>query len=455
MSYPVVSIVMAGAALVSLGLLVPAIRRARVAGDLDAATALTLGTGLLASLPIAIVAITGGVTRQLESFRQLATVLPGWYPGAERLGFALIAALAGFLIVRALLAGGAPVHVAGLFALCLWALAHLAAGFHNGALMSFRGSVLLICLLAATVLPRGRGAPLGAGILGVLLAIASGALAIFRNDVAFISPCEGCRHHGLAFTGVLPNENLLGIALVASIAFAFLGFRGRVRWWFMLYLAGMASATGSRGAAVAAVLTVLALAVVRPGLDGARIPLGRTAIAGLVLAGVVGVSVYLPQRHWDPSALTNRGLLWNVASSYVDRSPWVGYGSEGWSSLAESSEIPLAGQRSAHNQWMDVLFGAGWIGAALFVGIMVAAIWTARRARAAVLIALSAILTIGTTEGVWSIGAVDLISFSLVALILTGEDKPVTEALALTPSPSAPLRPARAIARPARATVSP
>jgi O-antigen ligase len=455
MSHPVASIVLAGAALVSVGLLVPVIRRARVAGDLDAATALTLGTGLLASLPIAIVAITGGVTRQLESFRQLATVLPSWYVGAERVGFGLIAALAGFLALRALLAGRAQVHVAGLFALCLWAVAHLAAGFHDGSLISFRGSVLLACLLAATVLPRGRGAPLGAGIFGVVLAIASGALAIFRNNVAFITPCQGACGHGLAFTGVLPNENLLAIALVVSIPFAFVGFRGRVRWWFMLYLAGTAIATGSRGATISALVIVLALAVVRPGLDGTRITLGRTAIAALVLAGVVGVSAYLPQRHWDPSALGDRGLLWNVASSYVERSPWVGYGSESWSSLVESSEIPLAGQRSTHNQWMDVLFGAGWIGAALFVAMIVAAVWTAGRARAAVLITLSAGLVIGTTEGVWSVGAIDLISFSLVALILTGEDRPAAAALARRPSPAAPRRPARALARPARATVSP
>src|SRR5207249_3526823 len=192
-----------------------------------------------------------------------------------------------------------------------------------------------------------------------------------------------------------------------------------------------------------------------PRLDGTRVTLGRTAIAGVALACAVGASVYFPQHHWDPSALTNRGLLWNVASSYVDRSPWVGYGSESWSSLAESSEIPLAGQRSAHNQWMDVLFGAGWIGAVLFVGMMTAAVWTARRARAAILILLSAILMIGSTEGMWSFGALDLLSFSLVALILTGEGKPAAEALALTPSRAAPLRPARALARPAGATVSP
>ena len=40
------------------------------------------------------------------------------------------------------------------------------------------------------------------------------------------------------------------------------------------------------------------------------------------------------------------------------------------------------------------------------------------------MLALATILMIGATEGAWSVGALDLLSFSLVALILTGQAMP-------------------------------
>ena len=247
---------MASASLVSLGLLVPSIRGARAARELDASTALTLGMGGLLSLPVAVVAITGTLIRRLDAFRQLVTILPGWYVSAERLALLLVAALAVVLLVKRVTSPRVPVCAAGLFAIALWALAHLSSGIHGEPLLSPRGAVLLACLIAATVLPRGRGAALGAGIFGVTLAIGSGALAVFRYDVAFVTPCEGACG-GLGFSGLLPNENLLGVVLVACIPFAYLGFRGRARAWFAVYLAGMAIATGSQTAIVAAAVTLI------------------------------------------------------------------------------------------------------------------------------------------------------------------------------------------------------
>lgn len=419
MSQPAVTITMAGGALVALGLLVPLIRGARAARDLDGSTALTLGMGWLITLPVAVVASTGGVTRRTDAFGQLVAIFPGWYPKADRLALLLIAALAAVLLLKQVTSVHVPVHAAGLFAIALWALAYLASGLQGGRLLSPRGVVLLACLIAATVLPRGRGACLGAGIFGVTLAIGSGALAAFRHDDAFVIPCQDACG-GLGLSGLLPNPDLLGIALAASIPFAYLGFRGRARALFALYLAGMAIATGSQTATVAAAITVIALFIVRPRLDADNATPGRAAIAGLVLAGAVSATVYFPLHHWDPSALTDRPLLWRVAAKYIHQSPWVGYGQDKWASLYQSSEIFQAAQRSAHNQWMDVLFVAGWLGAALLVSVVVATLLSSGRARPGVVLAVATIAMIGTTEGVWAVGTFDLLSFSLVALILTG-----------------------------------
>jgi O-antigen ligase len=417
-----VSIIMAGAAVVTLLMLIASLRRARAAGDLDAASALTLGMGWLLTLPIALVAISGGLSRRPNVFGELVPAYPGWHDRAIDVSMLLVALLASVLLLRQLMAEHVPIHVAGVFAVLLWAVAQV-SGLHDGS-PTFRGAVLLACLLAATVLPRGRGAALGAGIIGVTLAISSGLLAVLRHDVTFVVPCEGACG-GLGFTGVFPNPDLLGVALAASIPFAYLGFRGRARSWFILYLAGMAIATGSQTATVAVSISVAALLVLRPDLERDRPAAGRAAIAGLGLAGALFSSVYVLRRDWEPSALTERPILWNVASDYVERSPWFGYGPHRWELLVASGEIPRAAERSAHNQWMDVLFGAGWVGLALLVGVLVATVSAAGHGRAGVLLAAATIMTIGTTEGIWSIGVIDFLSFSLVALILTGQPQGV------------------------------
>jgi hypothetical protein len=446
-----ITIIMGGSALVALGLLVPAVRRARAAGDLDASTALTLALGWLPSLPIVMVVFSGSLVRELDASRERVPVLPDWYEPAVYVSLGLVTGLAAVLLVKRVRwePGHVTVHTAGLFAIVLWAVAWLASGLQGGRLLSLSGVALLACLMAATVLPRGgRGACVGVGIFGVTLAIASGVVATFDFDLASIK----CRHEcvlGKALTGALPNENLLGTTLLAVLPFAYLGFRGPARIWLVLYVAGMAFATGSRAAMLGAVITVVALLVVRPRLGADRPTPGRAAIAGLLLAGAVLASAYVAQHDWSSSeSLTERPLLWNVATEYVEESPLFGYGPDKWETLySETGEIPPAAQDSTHNQWTEVLFNAGWIGAALLVGMMVAMLWSAGYARPAVLIALTTVFMIGTTETAWSIAAADSTSFSLIALILLG---PTAVGARARPRPSqARARPQRPVAVPA------
>lgn len=419
MSHGEIAAIFAGFSVLALALLVPAIKRARAENDVGAACALAFATGLFFSLPDALVAVTGRLQRRPDAFGDLIVINPSWYHRLDELSIALLAALVAYLLLRFATTTRVRVHTAGVVAILLWAVSHLSAGLRGGSPVTSRGAVLLLSLLAATVLPRGRGAAVGVGVFGVTLAIASGLLAPFRYDVAFVVPCQGACS-GLGFTGVLPNENLLGIVLTASIPFAYLGFRGRARFWLCLYLAGMAIATGSRTAVLGSVISLVALLLVRPRLDADRATPGRTATAWLVLAGAATSSIYVVRHHWSPSALATRPMLWGVAWHYIRRSPWFGYGPEKWASLYRSSEIPVAAQRTSHNQWTDVLFVSGGVGAALFIGMALIAIWTSGRGRGGVLLVLATILTIGTTEGTWSIGSLDLMSFSLVAFILTG-----------------------------------
>ena len=416
--------VLAGSAIAALALLVPALTRARAWGDLDASTALTLALGWLLSLPIAVAVLTGSVSQELDATRELVPVLPGWYQQASYVCLALLIALAAVLLVRRLVSDTRRVtlHTAGLLAILLWAVAWLASGLDGGRLLSLSGVTLLVCLMAATVLPRGRGACVGVGIFAVTLAAASGLFAAVRFDIGSVE-CRDTCVLGSALTGLLPNENLLGTTLLAALPFAYLGFRGRARICLVLYLAAMAFATGSRGAMLGAVIVVVALLVVRPDLGGDRPAPARLVTAGLLLAAAVVASVYVSQYDWSSStySLTDRPQLWRVASEYSDESPLFGYGPDKWDQLySETGEIPRAGQNSTHNQWVDVLFNAGWVGTALLVAMIVAMLWSAGSARVAVLIALATIFMIGVAERAWSIGAADFVSFSLIALILLG-----------------------------------
>jgi O-antigen ligase len=425
----IVTSAVATTAVVAFGLLVVVLRRARAAGDLGPSALLTFGMGWLISLPVAMVAISGGISRRPDVFhRRLVTVLPGWYPTAIQIATVLTGILAVALVFKVLASRGAAVHVAGILAVILWAIAQFASALHGEPVLSSRTVVLFLCLIAASVLPKGRGAVVGAAAFGVSLAIASGILAVFRYNVAFVVPCKNqCGILGLAFTGVLANENLLGIALAAAVPFVLLGFRGRGRLWLALYLTMMAIMTGSRTAGIAASIAFIAFAVLRPRLDDERTSMAPGAIAGLLLVGALLASTFVTQYARNDFTLSGRQQLWRVASAHIGKSPWFGNGPEEWPTLYDSSEIPFDARRSAHNQWMDVLFVAGWVGAGFFVATLLAVIASAGRARTALILTTATLLIIGTAEGTISIGAVDFMSFAFVALLLAGPPAQVTQ----------------------------
>jgi O-antigen ligase len=439
-----VALVFAAAAVVALAILAGAIRTARRAGDFDSSTALVLATGGLVVLADVLVALTGTLRHEANVFKDIVKINPGWYGPVDQLALLLLAGLALFLLLPHAASPFARAHVAGVLAVLLMLTANASSALGGGSPLTARGGVLLTCLLAATVLPRGRGASLGAGIFGVSLAAVGGLLALFRYDVAFVVPCEGACS-GPGFTGALPNENLLGAVLTVSIPFAYLGFRGSARLLLCLYLVAMSAATGSRTAAIAAVTAFALLLVVRPELDQVRTSLARTATAWAALTVSVSAAIYMVVHHWAPDELTTRPQLWDVARRYIHDSPWFGYGPSRWASLFQSSEIPAAAQHSTHNQVTDVLFTAGAVGAALLVGVAVAAIWTAGRARNGVLLVLTTVALVGAAEGAWSIGTIDLLSFSLVALVLVGDPAPArrtapARAAAVQPGAAAPGR---------------
>jgi hypothetical protein len=175
------------------------------------------------------------------------------------------------------------------------------------------------------------------------------------------------------------------------------------------------------------VVLVVALLVVRPRLDADRHAPGGVAIAGVLLAVALLASIYLVQHDWSSAkySLVDRPSLWRVASEYHRQAPLFGYGPDKWETVyTETGEIMRSAQHSTHNQWVDVVFNAGWVGAALLVGMMVAMVWSVGFARPAVLIVLASVFLIGIGERAWLIGKADFVSFSLIGLIVLGPPSP-------------------------------
>jgi hypothetical protein len=420
-----------------LVVLVLALRRAALAGDLDASFALVAAVGAFFITPAALVTLTGSLERRPDSFGNLIVLEPGWYQRLNDVCVLLATATAATLLVRAAAGGTLRIKAAGIAALGLWGVAHVSAGLAGTGLATARGLAWLVCLAAAACLPRSRGACVAAGAVGSAILGVSGLLAAVHYDTAFVVPCQAACG-GLGFTGLLPNENLLGVALTGSIPFAYLGFRGRARVLLPIALAGGAVATGSRTATVASLLVLIALMVVRPSVDGSAVRGWRLVAAWSTLVAALAVSAFMVLHRWSPTSLTTRPELWSVARHYIARSPWFGYGPEKWASLYNLSQIPYAAQHTSHNLWTDVLFAAGGVGLALFATLAVATILAAGAARAGSVLVLATIVLIGATEGSWTIGTLDLMSFTLLAFLLTGEPEAPIAAPSAAPQGSRP-----------------
>lgn len=305
-----------------------------------------------------------------------------------------------------------------LIALTIFGVATLAGGRGGGGLFSTSQFALLAMLLAAAVVPGGRPIYLGVGAFGVSVAALSGLMTLVDYQAAVVNCGYKCGVVGGLYFGALGNDNALGLLLATTVPFAWLGFRGRTRLVLTLYILGSTLATGSRTAAVAALATLAVLGLVR---SGARYhPSGRHAfILLVVLASGLGVGIFLPLSTSNPSSFTGRGQLWQVAVEHIRESPVLGFGTKAWGALyQQTGSISSAATYSPHNQWLDVRFTAGWVGAVLLVAL-IARLLVGRPLEEvmAVALILVPVAYIGITERAWSVGTGDWLSFAYVAAL--------------------------------------
>ncbi|MFJ6526679.1 O-antigen ligase family protein [Streptomyces longwoodensis] len=410
-------------ALLSLGPVVVALRRARAHGDWDLTATLVCATGLLASLPSVVYILRGGRSEQVDAFGDVEIGFPGWVDrvGTVANGLLLVVCLA--FVVHRLLLRRPRVLLAPLLACALVVVLALSDGVHGQQFLAPRQLVLIAVLCAAAVARPGRPAFVGAAAAVLLFTVLSGAEALL-SPAAVLRECRPdnpCGLLGIHYAGVFTNENIFSLVLVLGMPFVWLGLRGGVRVLLVCYLAFLAVVTGSRLAGAAALATLALLALLRPRLDGAcvRPAAWRTLLTLPLLAATALAGLVLPFDHPGPARLGDRAVIWDMARAELSRSPLTGLGGTAWSAKYPAGEIPAAVSPSLHNQWIDVLFAGGLLGLALFVLLL---LYLALRGGVAGLpvagCVLLPVLLCSVVERPWSFGISNSLTFLLVAAVL-------------------------------------
>ncbi|MDW3217939.1 MAG: O-antigen ligase family protein [Acidimicrobiales bacterium] len=187
--------------------------------------------------------------------------------------------------------------------------------------------------------------------------------------------------------GIFTNRNSLapvaGVGILLGVGLA-AERRGRARL-APLALAGLGGilmlGSGSRTAwlavfaAAGAAVVVVATRVGRERIGARAIALGTaTAAAGFAaVAVVVGLM-------WNEATFAQRRTIWRLVWDQIGERPIHGHGwFTMWTQPEFTSTHELLGRGSAHDSVMDAWLGAGVIGAALFVAVVVLAVGNTAR----------------------------------------------------------------------------
>jgi O-antigen ligase len=241
---------------------------------------------------------------------------------------------------------------------------------------------------------------------------------------------------GWELAGPFGHANVLG--MYCALAFALTPLIADRRWRVLtgsILVAAMVAAA-SRTALIAAALVGLwwLICWVRPMISMSI----RTA--GTILVGVSATAMFVfPFVKWDPSAFTERALVWAESLKVWQEAPVVGMGvnwflndAQAWANIAKWAYVG-----TGHNMVVDTLVKSGLVGLTVLIVLLVAAVKSTR----ALLITshqiacfgfLMAFFVAATTEAVWALlPNLQLFPISgliFAALILTRHD-PAAEVL--------------------------
>lgn len=161
--------------------------------------------------------------------------------------------------------------------------------------------------------------------------------------------------------GPFGHSNQLGMNLALGLPFVALALRGTQRVVGILF--ALIAITWSASRTSLAVTLVVILVIL-----GAVI-LKRPASRLMMLAGSAAATTLmflLPTVTQDPTAFTNRGLVWDVSLTAANTSPFLGLASDAFTTLSQISIQIGAVVNTGHNVYVTIMTIGGWLGVAVF-----------------------------------------------------------------------------------------
>lgn len=208
-----------------------------------------------------------------------------------------------------------------------------------------------------------------------IAAIASFFAIVFLPQAATVTG----EYYTHAWRGAFTDKNDLGMSCGTALILSVYAFRRRLgpRWLsgavfvaFVVLLAGSQSKTPIVVMMAALYAATIVLALRRRSAAG--LVVGYVLLVfGLAVGGLlsVGWQDALQALGRDPT-FTNRTRIWQLALEYIANRPWFGYGFGAfWREQSTDTQIfwTSLGFKTphAHNGWLELALGLGWVGVAI------------------------------------------------------------------------------------------
>lgn len=423
-------------------LFIRAARAMRGRENWNAATVLGLAAVLLPNATTTVAVFLGNRTVVIDGFYNGIVTYGGVAARVNSIASPILAVIAIICLGTSLRPttrpNPAPFAIAGLILLSLIFGAFYGGTFFNGGILT-----LLLVLLAAVFVPRGRGTLEGAS-LGLATLVVLSFLGAIVRPAAVAATCglRKCGGLGFLYSGIADNNNAFGLLAAMAIPVLYFGLR-KHQLFFAAAAALLAVSSGSRTGAIAAAAGLLLCALYkRP-----RLRSFGGGLAALSAAALGAGVIILPLLPLTPDAFTGRVALWRTAFDEMAKQPFLGHGGEFWRQQVNFRVIAHAAGYSTHNQFVEAYFVGGIFGVILLLVAIIVVIRRNRGNLRELSILLVPILVCALTERPWSLGLVDWLSWSFL-IVLTAQFTADADSPPSPPAARPARRPAQRFRRP-------
>lgn len=417
-----------GSSAVALVILIRGVRRGQFLGRWNASSVYVLSLAWILLASSVLIQVQGGNVSFVDVFGTTTIVANSkstqvmQFAGYAIMGLGFITFVRGVVIRSPIYS---PLVLAGL----LVVITDMSSSFAGASTMGSPRIVALFALfLGASVLPRGAGAKLGIAAVGLSVALVSGfMLPLYYSNAFRVCRADKCGPLGNLYFGLTTGENIIGLIVAAAIPAVFLAFRSSTKWFLASYLLLVVFISGSRTSLQTAILVFGLAFVLAVAKKGQAHKWAVRLTSGVAVAGLA-VGIILPHLDLNPTAFTNRAYLWQLANQQLSESPFVGFGALVWGDQVSGGLISRDEAYSVHNQWLDLLYTSGILGAILCVVIAAILLRHTKPGTAH----MSALLFIpvvssGILERTWAFGLLDVFGWMAAATILALEPKPAAQ----------------------------